>query len=375
MNVHPEIAFYAPLKAPDHPVPSGDRTMARLWFKALEQSGFAPCQQGGLRSYDGSGDETRQKAIRQAALAEAETLIAYHLSRKSADRPKLWFTYHVYYKAPDWIGPVVADALSIPYVIAEGSRAPKRAGGPWAIGHEGAEQALDRADLILAMTETDEETLMRFRPGNQRIVKFPPFIDLGEWPDIAGTRQTHAPPRFLAVAMMRQGDKLESFRQLAEALHLIAPPWQIDIVGDGATRGEIERLFAPFGQAVTMHGEITERFRLAELYQQADLLLWPAVNEAYGMIFLEAQAFGCPVVAGNQGGVASVVMHGETGFLVTKNDPRIFADTVTKLLADGDMHNRFSQQARLFIKQRRSLSSAIKQLAPLMESTLQGNGT
>lgn len=375
MNARPEIAFYAPLKSPDHIVPSGDRTMARLWLKALEQSGFKPSVQSRLRSYEGLGNEQKQEAIRQAALIEAEALVEHHLSHMPADRPKFWFSYHVYYKAPDWIGPIVADALSIPYVIAEGSRAPKQASGPWAVGYQGAEQALDRADLILAMTERDEETLMRFRPGKQRIVKFPPFIDLEEWPNIENSRRVHAPPCFLTVAMMRYGDKLDSFRQLAEALHLIAPPWQIDIVGDGPARSEVEMLFAPFGQAVTMHGEIAERSRLAELYRKADLLLWPAVNEAYGMIFLEAQAFGCPVVGGDHGGVASVIMHGETGLLVKKDDPRAFADTVTKLLTDGDMYDHLSRHALLFVNEKRSIRAAVKQLTALMESILQGNRT
>ena len=50
---------------------------------------------------------------------------------------------------PDWIWPRVAGALRLPYVVAEGSRAPKRASGPWALGHAGAEAALDRADLLL----------------------------------------------------------------------------------------------------------------------------------------------------------------------------------------------------------------------------------
>ena len=43
---------------------------------------------------------------------------------------------------------------------------------------------------------------------------------------------------------------------------------------------------------------------LPALYAGADLYLWPAINEAYGMAFLEAQAAGLPVVAGRTGGVA-----------------------------------------------------------------------
>ena len=45
-------------------------------------------------------------------------------------RPDLWFTYHLYYKAPDLVGPLVAGALGIPYAVAEASVAHKRAGKP-----------------------------------------------------------------------------------------------------------------------------------------------------------------------------------------------------------------------------------------------------
>ena len=36
--------------------------------------------------------------------------------------PAAWFTYHLYYKAPDWLGPDIARALAIPYLVAEASR-------------------------------------------------------------------------------------------------------------------------------------------------------------------------------------------------------------------------------------------------------------
>lgn len=370
MSARPEIAFYAPLKAPDHPVPSGDRAVARFWLKALEQAGFEARIESTLRSYEGNGDRALQNAIRESALAEAKSLVDYHLSRPMTDRPKLWFSYHVYYKAPDWIGPVVADALAIPYVIAEGSRAPKRADGPWAIGHEGAEHALDRADIILAMTRTDQETLLRFRPAQQRIIEFPPFLDLDDWPSREFFKQ-EAPPlaHFLTVAMMRHGDKLESYRQLAEALHMIAPPWQLDIVGDGPARSEIESLFSPLADSVTFHGQITDRSHLARFYREADLLLWPAVNEAYGMVFLEAQAFGCPVVAGDHGGVGAVINNDETGLLAAKNDPRAFAGAVMELMADSARRQHFSAHAHLFVANERSFKAAVPRLVSALNFT------
>lgn len=155
------VAFYAPLKAPDHPVPSGERTVARLLLRALSVAGFTPEVASSLRTRDPDG--SRHPGLRAASLAEAERLIAAY----RADPPALWFTYHVYYKAPDWIGPAVSRALGIPYVVAEGSRSPRRASGPHALGHAGAEAALDTADLILVMNPRDRPALEAARPGGQ----------------------------------------------------------------------------------------------------------------------------------------------------------------------------------------------------------------
>lgn len=362
------IAFYAPLKSPRHPDPSGDRTMARLFMKAIEAAGFAPEVASELRTFDKHGDPTRQEALRAASLTEAERLIADCEARPAASRPRAWFTYHLYYKAPDWMGPAVASALRVPYVVAEASRASKRAGGRWALGHVGTEAALARADTVLAMTALDRAALDRNRPARQRLIDFPPFIDLDEWlRDDLRLPERSGPIRLLTVAMMRSGDKLASYRLLAEALRqLQANGWQLDIVGDGDARAEVEGLFAPFGDRVALHGRIADRRRLSRLYAAADLFVWPAVNEAYGMALLEAQAHACPVVAGAYGGVASVVEDGRTGILTAPGDVASFAAAVSSLMADGWRREALGESARAFVREERSLAQAAIRLRAVL---------
>ena len=133
------IAFYAPLKPPDHPVPSGDRQVAQLFLKALRLAGHEPVLASRFRSFEGRGDGQRQArlAVLGRRLAD-RSLRRYRQTPMAA--PELWFTYHLYHKAPDWLGPRISTALEIPYVVAEASFAPKQAGGPWMIGHRAAEQ-------------------------------------------------------------------------------------------------------------------------------------------------------------------------------------------------------------------------------------------
>lgn len=370
------IAFYAPMKSPDHPAPSGDRTMARLLMKALRRAGFAPTLASALRTWDGAGDGGFQEGVRRASVAEADGLVARWRETPAETRPRLWFTYHVYYKAPDWIGPRVADALGIPYVVAEGSRAGKRAGGPWALGHEGAEAALDRADLLLAMTEADREALERARRPAQAIAGLPPFLDLDEWPPPpTAVSRADGAVRLLAVAMMRQGAKLASYRLLAAALARIADePWTLDVVGDGDARAEAEAMLAPFAPRIALHGAIEDRGRLAALCAGADLFVWPAVDEAYGMALLEAQAFGCPVLAGAHGGVASVVRDGVTGVLTPPGDTATFAEALRTLIRDGARRRKLGEAGQAFVRGERGLASAADRLrtalTPLVTAAL-----
>ncbi len=356
------LAFYAPLKSPHHAAPSGDRTMARLLVKALERAGFAPRLASELRTLDKAGSREAQEAIRDASLREVDRLVGAWAALPTPERPRLWFTYHLYYKAPDWIGPRVADALGIPYIVAEASRAMKRATGPWALGHAAAEAALARADVVFVMTDADREALERGKAERQTLVSLPPFIDLDGWPRMpAGRRKAGEVPRLLTVAMMRPGDKLASYRILAAALARIAEmPWQLDVVGDGEMRDTVERLFAPLRSRVVFHGERDKPNALAEFYAQADLLVWPAVNEAYGMALLEAQAFGCPVAAGAYPGVSAVVRDGETGVLTAPGDPQAFAGAVAMLLRDAALRRRLGDSGREAVRQGRDIDGAAR---------------
>ena len=117
------------MKPPDHPVPSGDRTMARLLIRALETAGHSVELASRLRSREPDGDPERQAELRDLGAASADRYVERH---SGAERPDLWFTYHLYYKAPDWIGPLASRRLGIPYVVAEASVAPysPRSTGP-----------------------------------------------------------------------------------------------------------------------------------------------------------------------------------------------------------------------------------------------------
>ena len=70
------IAFYAPMKAPDDPVPSGDRHMARLVARALGAAGYDPWVASRLGTLDLGGDPVRERVVARASMAEVEGILA-----------------------------------------------------------------------------------------------------------------------------------------------------------------------------------------------------------------------------------------------------------------------------------------------------------
>jgi len=106
------------------------------------------------------------------------------------------------------------------------------------------------------------------------------------------------------------------------------------IVGDGPARGDVEAAFVNLLPGRVIYAGAAASNDLPAFYAAADLMVWPAVNEAYGMALLEAQAAGLPVAAGRTGGVPDVVRDGRTGALCPVGDPGAFADTVARLLSE-----------------------------------------
>jgi glycosyltransferase involved in cell wall biosynthesis len=370
------VAFYAPLKPPDHTVPSGDRRMARALIAALALGGHPVALASRLRSYDRTGDPVRQRRIEGLGGRVADQLLRVYRRTLAARLPRAWLTYHAYHKSPDWIGPRVTAALGIPYLLAETSFAPKQEDGPWANGHAATVQAIRGADVVLAMTEVDAECLAPLVMPPAELRPLRPFIDPAPYRAARAERQHHRGalarrfdldqqrPWLLAVAMMREDVKRESYGLLARALaHLDALPWQLLVVGDGPARPAVEAMLRSLGKDRVRFAGLIPEEALAPVYAAVDLYVWPAVREAYGIALLEAQAAGVPVVAGREGGVAEVVADGQGGILTPPRDPSAFAHAVQGLLERPERRHAMAEAAARFVSAERSIERAAAELS------------
>jgi len=349
------IAFHTPLNAFDDGRISGDRRMARQFIAIMQGLGHAVEPIRKARTYMLEPDAEAFAALGAAA----ETRIAAMLAgwREHGGAPELWFTYHSYYKAPDLLGPAVAARLNIPYVVAEASDSERRAEGGWAEQVACARASFGKAAVHFCFTGRDRDGIAPWCGPDTHLVDLPPFIEAASGP--APRARENDPPHLVAIGMMRPGNKHESYLALAQAMALLGDrPWRLSLFGDGAMRAQIEAAYAGFAPGrVIFHGAV-DRMRVAATLAQADLFVWPGVAEAYGLVYLEAQAAGLPVVAFDSGGVPATLERDVTGLLVPDGDIVSFARTLGGLLDDSGRRRRMSAAAARFVAQERGMDRA-----------------
>lgn len=343
------------MKPPDHTNPSGDRAMARGILSALSKNseGLTTELASTLRLYEGAGDTGQQKALEKQAANEANRLLRTDAARDW----RVWLTYHNYHKAPDLLGVAISSALNIPYIIIEPSRSPKQLLGPWSRFAEHAERACTHANALMYMTERDRPALQRALRKGQRLVQLRPFLALepDSLPAIK-TRVNNSSRKIITVAMHRHDVKLKSYQAIAAALELLkTTQWSLSIVGDGPAHADIKSLFESFGDRITFCGRL-EHDALDNAYRESDIFIWPGINEAFGMVYLEAQARGLPVVAEDRPGVRDVVASAAS--LVEQNNPQAFAEAIDLLLQSPDAHQDRANLARRYINDNHLIDTA-----------------
>jgi glycosyltransferase involved in cell wall biosynthesis len=115
------------------------------------------------------------------------------------------------------------------------------------------------------------------------------------------------------------------------------------VAGDGPEAERVRRAL-PFAR----HFGFLERTRLAELYADADLFVFPSPTETCGLVALEAMASALPVIAADSGGVRDNVRDGLTGRLLPTGDAVAFAHAIVELAADATTRKAMAEAARAF---------------------------
>lgn len=143
-----------------------------------------------------------------------------------------------------------------------------------------------------------------------------------------------------------------------------------DEQGGTGYRRELERQIAELGlgEAVTLLGAVAEETVRAHL-ERAHLFVLASLDEALGVVLMEAMAMGVPVIASDVGGVAELVRDGVDGRLIPPRDAAALADALRALTDDPELARRFSQTARARIVDGFSHRRSARVMARLLDGT------
>jgi phosphatidylinositol alpha-1,6-mannosyltransferase len=221
------------------------------------------------------------------------------------------------------------------------------------------------ADCVIANSDNTRAILTRrWRLPESRVRLLHPGVDVG-W--FVPAERDHAArgalgwgerPVVLTVGRLQRRKGHDVMLRAVLAIRRRHPDVLYAIVGDGEERRRLERMVAELEleRSVRFLGEVDES-TLLTCYQQCDLFVLPNREiagdiEGFGMVLLEAQSCGKPVVAGRSGGTREAMNPPETGLLVPCDQPDELAEALDRLLRDATRRERMGRAARAWVEER-----------------------
>jgi glycosyltransferase involved in cell wall biosynthesis len=277
----------------------------------------------------------------------------------------IWMTYHSYYKAPDLLGLVCRRGFGLPYVIFQGIYSTKRR-KQWRtlIGFVLNRRALVAADHVFTNRKEDLTNVARIVPEHKLTYVVPGILpehfafDLRVRQQMQQKLDTTDGVVVLSAAMFRPGVKSEGVSKVIRACGEIFRrnlPLYLVIAGDGKERNRLRRLADHcLPGRVRFLGRLG-REEMCRFYSAGDVFAFPGIRESLGMVYLEAQSCGLPVVAFADGGVPEVVSDGVSGYLVRRYDSQEFNRTLARLVADSVLRRKMGEAARGYVRKHHDL--------------------
>jgi glycosyltransferase involved in cell wall biosynthesis len=169
-------------------------------------------------------------------------------------------------------------------------------------------------------------------------------------PSPTSVRWTGGAPYLLSVTRLEPAHgPYKGLDDTLRALRLLLRRGQLGdcryvISGEGADQPRLAALAAAEGlsQRVIFTGRVSDA-ELQGLFAGCEFFVLPSQKEGFGLVFIEAMAYGKAVVASTAGACPEVVLHGETGALISPGDPAGLADMLRCLLADPSLRARWGE--------------------------------
>jgi len=217
-------------------------------------------------------------------------------------------------------------------------------------------ESAEKATLIVTVSKYSRNKIIQFYDVDKTKIRIVPNgVDLQRFKPVQGLesikRQIGIDSKFCVLFVGRLIPR-KGLPFLIEAAKHIVKEFKetiFVIVGDGPLKNHLMAYLEEInlsGNFVFL-GDVNENV-LPALYNCADVLVLPSIQEGLGIVLLEAQATATPVVAFDVGGVSEAMVDKETGLLV-KPDSRGLADAILKLLSSWSLREKMGNKGREFV--------------------------
>jgi D-inositol-3-phosphate glycosyltransferase len=234
----------------------------------------------------------------------------------------------------------------------------------------GEDQVVAVADRLVASTEDEARQLVsRYDASADRVVVVPPGVDLELFrlgPASTARTRLGIPPDAVVLLFVGRIQPLKAPDMLLRAAARLLERSAAGGVDGTSLRDRLVVLVVggPSGtgleepehlQQLASSLGIADRVRfqppaaperLADFYRAADVTVVPSHSESFGLVALESQACGTPVVAAAVGGLPTTVADGVSGLLVAGHDPTDYAAAIERILAAARCHPGLARAAR-----------------------------
>jgi D-inositol-3-phosphate glycosyltransferase len=217
---------------------------------------------------------------------------------------------------------------------------------------QGETQVVAAANGLIANTDAEAASLVSLYsacPDNVHVVS--PGVDLYTFTagagrtaarDVVGLAQDALVITFVGRIQPHKGPELliRATSEMIKHSPQLRPKLIVNIIGgsSGANTSEVERLKELVSwlgiSDVVQFAPPVPRSELPQWYRAADLVCVPSYSESFGLVALEAQACGTPVVATAVGGLRTAVADGISGVLVDGHDPRAWSSVLARLIQE-----------------------------------------
>jgi len=237
-----------------------------------------------------------------------------------------------------------------------------------------------QADLLIASTADESAELVRtYGAVSERVFVVPPGVDLSVFQpvdrDEARRKIGYGPGRLLLF--VGRLERLKGVEVAIRALALLRDRNHDDVRllilgedskdGDEGEKDRLKAVAADVGvrDRVDFLGSVAHH-ELPYFYSAADVCVMPSYSESFGLVGLEAQASGRPVVGSDVSGLRSVIRDQVSGYLIAGHDPAEYAERIGRLLEDPELAQQMGRRGRL-LAQRYSWTRTADRLRELFE--------